>query len=40
MNLISLEGKPRYLEFKSDIELNLKHLMFSIIYINRLNIKK
>lgn len=30
MNLISLEGKTRCLEFKSNIELNLKYLMLSI----------
>ena len=34
VNLNSLEGKSGYLEFKSDIELNLEDLMFSV-YTNR-----
>lgn len=34
INLNSLEGKSGYLEFKSDIELNLEDLMFSV-YTNR-----
>ena len=34
VNLNSLEGKSGYLEFKSDIELKLEDLMFSI-YTNR-----
>ena len=34
VNLNSLEGKSGYLEFKSDVELKLEDLMFSI-YTNR-----
>lgn len=39
VNLNALEGKSGYLEFKSDIELKLENLMFSI-YTNRGTIEK